>query len=225
LQNIFRKILVYLLFFYSLSNYYEFFSWYLGDEQMIIEDAYHLSLLSSIPMFIFIFLIHFFYYPKDNSDRANVISFPPIIFLFSINLAFTISMSNMYYFQIYELPEIFNIFRSTNMGLLLIIFALIIFYFSLNEFNKKNEDPIPTSPSNLIIDYGIYSLTRNPMYLALLIMQIGIGMILSVIHIIIFTLMTYFILKYYVIFPEEEYLENKFGDEYIKYKNSVKRWI
>ena len=187
------------MFFYSLSNYYEFFSWYLGDEQMIIEDAYQLSLLSSIPMFIFIFLIHFFYYPKDNSDRANVISFPPIIFLFSVNLAFTISMSNMYYFQIYELPEIFNIFRSTNMGLLLIIFALIIFYFSLNEFNKKNEDPIPTSPSNLIIDYGIYSLTRNPMYLALLIMQIGIGMILSVIHIVIFTLITYFILKNYVI--------------------------
>tara|TARA_A100001011_G_C14296081_1_gene838490 strand:- start:898 stop:1575 length:678 start_codon:yes stop_codon:yes gene_type:complete len=225
LQNIFKKILVYILFFYSLSNYYEFFSWYLGDEQMIIEDAYQLSLLSSIPMFIFIFLIHFFYYPKDNSDRANVISFPPIIFLFSVNLAFTISMSNMYYFQIYELPEIFNIFRSTNMGLLLIIFALIIFYFSLNEFNKKNEDPIPTSPSNLIIDYGIYSLTRNPMYLALLIMQIGIGMILSVIHIVIFTLITYFILKNYVIFPEEEYLENKFGDEYIKYKNSVNRWI
>ena len=192
---------------------------------MIIEDAYQLSLLSSIPMFIFIFLINFFYYPKDNSDRANVISFPPIIFLFSVNLAFTISMSNMYYFQIYELPEIFNIFRSTNMGLLLIIFALIIFYFSLNEFNKKNEDPIPTSPSNLIIDYGIYSLTRNPMYLALLIMQIGIGMILSVIHIVIFTLITYFILKNYVIFPEEEYLENKFGDEYIKYKNSVNRWI
>ncbi|OUX17581.1 MAG: hypothetical protein CBE17_03495 [Gammaproteobacteria bacterium TMED257] len=225
MQNIFKKILVYILFFYSLSNYYEFFSWYLGDEQMIIEDAYQLSLLSSIPMFIFIFLIHFFYYPKDNSDRANVISFPPIIFLFSVNLAFTISMSNMYYFQIYELPEIFNIFRSTNMGLLLIIFALIIFYFSLNEFNKKNEDPIPTSPSNLIIDYGIYSLTRNPMYLALLIMQIGIGMILSVIHIVIFTLITYFILKNYVIFPEEEYLENKFGDEYIKYKNSVNRWI
>ena len=223
--NIFKKTVVYILFFYSLSNYYEFFRWYLGDDQMIIEDAYQLSLLSSIPMFISIFLIHFFYYPKDNSDRANVISFPPIIFLFSMNLAFIVSMSNMYYFQIYELPEILNIFRSTYMGLLLIIFALIIFNFSLKEFNKNNEDPIPTSPSNLIIDYGIYSLTRNPMYLALLIMQIGIGMILSVIHIIIFTLITYFVLKYYVIFPEEEYLENKFGDEYIKYKDSVNRWI
>ena len=49
------------------------------------------------------------------------------------------------------------------------------------------------------------------MYLALLLMQIGIGMLLSVIHIVMFTVLTYLILKYFVIFPEEKYLEDKFG--------------
>jgi len=208
-----------------LSNYYEFFYWYLGDSQMVIEKAFKLSLLSSMPMFLVIVLIHFFYYPTNTGDSANVVSFPPIIFLFSMNLAFTIAMSNMYHYQIYQVPEILNIFRSKPIGILFILVSLIIFYISIKQFNKHSEDPIPTSPSNLIIINGIYSYTRNPMYLALLLMQIGIGMLLSVIHIVMFTVLTYLILKYFVIFPEEKYLEDKFGDIYVRYKKSVNRWI
>ena len=99
-----------------MSNYYEFFYWYLGDSQMVIEKAFKLSLLSSMPMFLVIVLIHFFYYPTNTGDSANVVSFPPIIFLFSMNLAFTIAMSNMYHYQIYQVPEILNIFRSPVVG-------------------------------------------------------------------------------------------------------------
>ena len=221
----FKKTLIYILLLYSLSNYYEFFYWYLGDSQMVIEKAFKLSLLSSMPMFLVIVLIHFFYYPTNTGDSANVVSFPPIIFLFSMNLAFTIAMSNMYHYQIYQVPEILNIFRSKPMGIVLILVSLIIFYISIKQFTKHSEDPIPTSPSNLIIINGIYSYTRNPMYLALLLMQIGIGMLLSVIHIVMFTVLTYLILKYFVIFPEEKYLEDKFGDIYVRYKKSVNRWI
>ena len=221
----FKKTLIYILLLYSLSNYYEFFYWYLGDSQMVIEKAFKLSLLSSMPMFLVIVLIHFFYYPTNTGDSANVVSFPPIIFLFSMNLAFTIAMSNMYHYQIYQVPEILNIFRSKPIGIILILVSLIIFYISIKQFNKHSEDPIPTSPSNLIIINGIYSYTRNPMYLALLLMQIGIGMLLSVIHIVMFTVLTYLILKYFVIFPEEKYLEDKFGDIYVRYKKSVNRLI
>jgi len=192
---------------------------------MVIEKAFILSLTSSMPMFLVIILIHFFYYPKNIGDRANVISFPPIIFLFSMNLAFTVAMSNMYHYQIYHVPDVLDFFRSKPIGILLIFMSLIIFYISIKQFNKHSEDPVPTTPSNLIIVNGIYSYTRNPMYLGLLLMQIGLGMLLSVIHIVMFTVFTYLILKYFVIFPEEKYLEDKFGDVYIRYKKSVNRWI
>tara|TARA_B100000035_G_scaffold139973_1_gene119237 strand:- start:613 stop:1191 length:579 start_codon:yes stop_codon:yes gene_type:complete len=192
---------------------------------MVIEKAFTLSLMSSMPMFLVIILIHFFYYPKNIGDRANVISFPPIIFLFSMNLAFTVAMSNMYHYQIYHVPDMLDFFRSKPIGILLIFMSLIIFYISIKQFNKHSEDPVPTTPSNLIIVNGIYSYTRNPMYLGLLLMQIGLGMLLSVIHIVMFTVFTYLILKYFVIFPEEKYLEDKFGDVYIRYKKSVNRWI
>ena len=220
-----KKILIYSVIFYSLSHYYEFFKWYLSDNQKIIEEALALSLKSSISMFASIFLIHFFYYPKNNIGRANVISFPPIIFLFFMNFAFLVSMSNMYFFQIYNIPKELDILRSALTGVTLIVIAFIILGLSLREFNKVNENPVPTSPSNLIINNNIYSYSRNPMYLALLILQAGIGMILSVIHIIFFTIFTFIVLKYYVIIPEEQYLENKFGNVYLQYKKSVRRWI
>ena len=63
------------------------------------------------------------------------------------------------------------------------------------------------------------------MYLGLILLQISLGMMLSMIHIGVMTIFTYIILKYYVIKPEEEYLLSKFGDEYYKYKSRVRRWI
>ena len=221
----FKKIIIYSLIIYSLNHYYRFFSWYLGNEQMIIEDAFELSLQSSLPVFLVIFLTHYFYYPKNNNNHALVISFPAIILLFFINVAFFSSTANMYYGQIYKVPEYFDLFRSTAIGLVLIIISFIIFFISIKAFSTVNEDPIPTTSTEIIIFKSIYKYSRNPMYLAMLIIQIGIGMVLSMIHITFLTILTYVVLKYYVIVPEEEYLEKKFGEEYTIYKNSVRRWI
>ena len=221
----FKKILLYFIMIYSLLNYFQFFSWYLGDSQMIIEDAFTLSLNSSLPMFLAIFLIHFFYYPKIKKDHALVISFPPIIFLFFTNLGFFISTLNLYFLKLYDVPEFLNILRSYEIGLLLIISSLIIFIISINTFNDIDENPIPTSSTTQIISRSIYGYTRNPMYLAMLILQVGIGMSLSMIHIIFFTIFTYMVLKYYVILPEEKYLEKKFRAKYLIYKKMVRRWL
>ena len=221
----FKKILLYLIIIYSLGNYFQFFSWYLGDSQMIIEDAFTLSLHSSLPMFLAIFLMHIFYYPKINKDHALVISFPPIIFLFFTNLGFFTSTLNLYFLKLYDIPEFLNILRSYEIGLLLIISSLIIFIISINTFNDIDENPIPTSSTTQIISRSIYGYTRNPMYLAMLILQVGIGMSLSMIHIIFFTIFTYMILKYYVILPEEKYLEKKFRAKYLVYKKIVRRWL
>jgi len=225
MYNFIIKIILYLILSYSLINYYYFFVWYLGDDQMIIEDALKLSLHSSLPMFVFLFLIHIFYYPKVNENHALVISFPPIILLFFINLGFITSTSNLYYFQLYQIPEYFDFLRSFELGLTLILISLMLLIVSLNTFKKFNEDPIPTSSTMLIISQNIYKYTRNPMYLAMLILQVGVGMILSMIHIIFFTVLTYIVFKYYVITPEEIYLEKKFKMKYINYKRLVNRWF
>ena len=223
--NAIRKLILYSLLTYSLINFFIFFDWYLGDDQMIIEHAFMLSMHSSLPTFLFLFLIHIFYYPKVKDDYAQVISFPPIILLFFINLGFFISTSNLYYMRLYNVPDFFDVVRSFELGLVLITLSLTILIISTKTFRKANENPIPTSSTTLIINQSIYRYTRNPMYLAMLIFQVGIGMALSMIHIVIFTIFTYIVFKYSVIIPEELYLENKFKAKYLNYKKLVNRWF
>ena len=50
--NFIIKMILYLILSYSLINYFHFFTWYLGEDQMIIEEAFRLSLHSSLPMFL-----------------------------------------------------------------------------------------------------------------------------------------------------------------------------
>ena len=221
----YKKIILYFLFFFAIYNYYIFFDWYLSDEDIIIEHAFYLSLKGSITMFVFILLTHIFFYPKKNSDNAKVISFPPIIWLFSINSAIFIGSLNRYYLQIYNLPDFLDIFRNWKIGLLVCFIAIIIISLALQEFNNNSEDPIPTTPSTMIIKNNMYKFTRNPMYLGLIILQIGIGMSLSYVHIILFSMLTFIIFRNYVIIPEEVYLEEKFENNYLDYKKNIRRWF
>ena len=220
-----KKYFCIILFLLSMYYFVEFFVWYLGDEKVLIEHATSLAIYASFPLFIMIFLIHVFFYPKNETDHAKVISFPPIIMLFSANLAFFIGAMNRYHFQIYKFSEHFDFLRLPQIGFLLIFLAIIIISIAIKQFKIINEDPMPTSASKNLIEGNIYQWTRNPMYLGLLIFQIGLGMSLKYIHITLFAILTFFIFDYYVIRQEERYLEDKFKDDYLAYKRKVRRWL
>ena len=221
----YKKMILYFLFFFAIYNYYIFFDLYLGAAYVFYESALYLSLLGSIPMYVFILLTHIFFYPKQNTDNAKVISFPPLIWIFSINTSIFIGTLNMYYLQVYNLPDFLDFLRNWKIGLLVCLIAIIIISLALQEFNGNSEDPIPTTPSTIIIKSNVYKFTRNPMYLGLIILQIGIGMSLSYVHIILFSILTFVIFRNCVIIPEEVYLEEKFKEDYLDYKKNVHRWF
>ena len=221
----FKKILIYLTLILSLIGYVNFFEWYLSDDKIFVEDAFELSLYASIPTYIMIILIHIFYYPTNKDDYADVITFPPIIWLFSINTGFSIATLNMYYYQLYKIPRYFDFFRTSEILLFFLVLAISLIIPAIKKFNSQHEDPNPTSPSTLIIKSGIYKYSRNPMYLGLIFLQLSLGILLSMVHIMLMCIFTYIIFKYYVIKPEEKYLSSKFGDDYNHYKSKVRRWI
>ena len=219
-----KRNFLYLLFFYSIYNFFIFFNWYLGEKQIVMEEAYILSLKPSLPLFLFIILTHFFYHHND-SDAAKVVSYPPLIFLFSSNSGFLLATTNMYYLQLYKIPDFFDLFRDSTLGLIFIITAIVIISSALKVFKLNSEDPNPTTKSTQIFCHGIYKYTRNPMYLGLILFQVGLGMILSMTHIIFFSIFTYLIYRYGVIEKEEVYLSEKFGQSYKKYMQKTRRWF
>ena len=220
-----KKYFCLFLLFFSIYNFYIFFSWYLGDKRIFIEDAFWLSIYASIPMYCFIFFIHLFFYPKNTNDYAEVLTFPPTLMLFSMNTAFFISSINRYHFQIYDLPKFFDFLRFKELGIFFIVIALILITLAFNEFKEKNEDPNPTTSSETILSKGIYKITRNPIYLGFLFFQLGVGMALHHVHISIFTILTFVVFNSFIIKPEENYLEKKFKGNYLNYKKRVRRWL
>ena len=220
-----QKYSSYLLLINMMFHYYKFFSWYLSDQKIQIEHAFSLGLIAFSSGIIFIAFVHLCYFPKKMTNSASIPTFPPLIMLFCLNLGFLIGISNLYILQLYELPSFFNIFRSEELGFLIIITSFLLVFFSVNLFRKNNEDPNPTTKSIRLITTGIYRYIRNPMYLALILFQIGVGVSLSFIHISLMSILTVILLHYLVIIKEEMYLKKTFGYEYENYISTSRRWI
>ncbi|MCG3758800.1 isoprenylcysteine carboxylmethyltransferase family protein [Vibrio cincinnatiensis] len=95
------------------------------------------------------------------------------------------------------------------------------------QFRLAKTTVNPTKPyqASTIVDTGIFTLSRNPMYLALLLLILGVAYwhqngvsLLVVVGFVIY-------MNRFQIQPEERVLERLFGRDYIDYKSRVRRWI
>ena len=221
----FIKISSFILFYNFLYHYFKFFVWYLGDNQIQIELAFYKGLLAFLSVLLFILFIHLVFFPKKILDAPQIKTFPPLIMLFSINLGFGVGIYNLYISQLYSIPSLLNYFRSTELGIFLILTSFLLIYLSAKSFKSHQEDPNPITKSNKLIKVGIFKYIRNPMYLSLILFQLGVGSLLSFLHISFFSLFTLFILHFFIIKKEESYLRDKFGKQYVMYMQTSRRWI
>jgi protein-S-isoprenylcysteine O-methyltransferase Ste14 len=80
------------------------------------------------------------------------------------------------------------------------------------------------SSDTIIID-GAYALTRNPIYIALMLIYTGIGVMVNAPVVVALLPVLFAVLHYGVVLCEEDYLECKFGDSYLEYMQAVRRWF
>lgn len=86
--------------------------------------------------------------------------------------------------------------------------------------------PVPSNqPVRALVTTGIHGLTRNPIYLGMLLLYAGIGMAARSPWILILVLPLVIVLRYGIVAREERYLERRFGDAYRDYKAHVRRWL
>lgn len=82
----------------------------------------------------------------------------------------------------------------------------------------------PQNTSDLV-KTGLYHYSRNPMYVGLLVILTGYAIYLGSITPFLLLPLFYWVITTQQIIPEEKILEEKFGQEYLDYKKSVKRWL
>ena len=90
---------------------------------------------------------------------------------------------------------------------------------------KSGQSENPWKPTTQVIQRGPFGITRNPMYLQMVLVCLGFAVALANLWILLLTPICAWMLQRLAIVPEEEYLEGKFGDAYREYKRKVRRWI
>jgi len=114
---------------------------------------------------------------------------------------------------------------SLGIGIVLFIIAPLLAIPAMWRMKAAGTNVHPSEPTTTIVRGGPYRFTRNPMYLALTLLQIGVAFVLNDAITFLFAAALALILHFGVILREERYLEAKFGGEYLALKRSVRRWI
>ena len=156
---------------------------------------------------------------NDDQDikGAGVKFPPPLIFIAAILTGYA-----MHY--ILPLP-VSNASEIMIGGIVLLAIALIIIIIASRTFRQVKTHIEPWKPTSVIVSSGIFAVSRNPIYLAFCWANIGIGMILNSWWVLLSFIPAAVLVYLIAIRPEEDYLERKFGDEYLAYKSRVRRWL
>lgn len=110
-------------------------------------------------------------------------------------------------------------------GALLVVAAIGLFVGAVRAF-KAAGTPVPgDQPTTAIVRAGPYRFSRNPIYLAFVVFQLGLALLVNSLTLVI-TLLPAFALVAFVVIPREErYLVQRFPADYAAYSSSVRRWI
>ena len=101
----------------------------------------------------------------------------------------------------------------------------IILVTSWVQFFRAKTNIQPNKPSRNLIQSGLYRFSRNPIYVAGLLLQLGIALLMNNLWMALLVPVTKLLFDRYIIAREETYLERAFGEAYLDYKRTVRRWL
>jgi protein-S-isoprenylcysteine O-methyltransferase Ste14 len=110
-------------------------------------------------------------------------------------------------------------------GAALIIVGAALAVLARREFAQHGQPTDPGLPTSKVVTTGVFSVSRNPLYLGGVCILVGIALALNLPWVLVLLLPAIVACHYVLIAPEERYLAAKFGEEYRAYAAIVHRWI
>ena len=154
---------------------------------------------------------------EQTPDQPGVIAPPPLIYLSGLLIG--TSLRNQ--LPVPWLPRPLRNF----LGSSLLGGALLIITFAFRNMKQAGTNINPTQPTTALVTTGPYLFSRNPLYLGLTMLYVGIALLGNLFWSILLLPIVVRIVNQGVIAREERYLENKFGEQYKEYKGRVPRWF
>ncbi len=154
----------------------------------------------------------------SGADVANLgLVRPPFVYLGSIALGLVLHL--LWPARLVPLSV------STPGGAIVTVLAIALFVSAVRTLRAAGT-PIPGNrPTTAIVRTGPYRFSRNPIYLAFSLLQLGISIWVNSAWLLATLAGAVALILYVVIRREEQYLERRFGAQYLDYKASVRRWL
>ncbi len=111
------------------------------------------------------------------------------------------------------------------LGILIVLGAVAIAVLAVREMRAAHTPLDVRKASTRIVTSGVFQKSRNPIYLGMVLLCAGIALLVDSLWLLVLALLLAGVLQKGVIEPEEAYLERHFGEEYLRYKAKVRRWI
>ena len=110
-------------------------------------------------------------------------------------------------------------------GLVPLIVGITVCATAARMFDRAGTPIRPFERSTVLVTGGLYRYTRNPMYLGLTLILLGVWLLLGTASALLPIAVFIWIIQEGFIRGEERFLDAIFGEEYRGYKNRVRRWI
>jgi protein-S-isoprenylcysteine O-methyltransferase Ste14 len=150
----------------------------------------------------------------DPSDRAKVVALPPLILAGVLALGFVLDLLWPAKF----LPR-------TAALVIVILGAIALGLLAVQEMVRAKTPLDVRKPATEIVTSGAFQFSRNPIYLGMVLFCLGAAFLFDSLWFLALCAPLAIVLKQGVIEPEENYLEQKFGERYLRYKANVRRWL
>ena len=150
-------------------------------------------------------------------NHSRVVAPPPLIYGFAFLVGAVIRSA---------VPiRSFTSWGFSFLGVGLIVLGGALALWALAQFRKAGTSVDPAKPVRNLVRDGPYRWSRNPLYLALTLVSVGVSMRINWFWTLVMLVPVLWIMSWGVIAREERYLEDRFDDTYRAYKRRVRRWI
>jgi protein-S-isoprenylcysteine O-methyltransferase Ste14 len=154
----------------------------------------------------------------DAADTANIRVRPPIIWVLAVLAGLVLNW-------LMPLPFIPAAVPAVWLGALVFAVALVLFGWAIATMTRAGTNIPSKLPTTTIVDTGPFGLTRNPIYLGMMLGLIGLATAFNSLWLLLLLVPFALLIRYAVVAREEAYLERKFGDVYRSYCSRVRRWL
>ena len=153
----------------------------------------------------------------ESSSGPGIRIQPPAIYLAALAIGFVLN-------YLWPLSPLSGSLRYV-IGSVVPLAGGVIMPLVLRRFRRADTTFDIRKPASALITEGPYRFSRNPSCVSLTLLYLGIGILLNNAWILILVVPVFLVMNLWVVRREERHLEAKFGEDFLRYKARVRRWI